>query len=380
MPENNARQRPRAAAVTRPPRPARRRRARIRAQLSEARLGGRPRARGRFGRAQGTGTSRAPIRSTFRRRESRSDSLAAGYPPTREALFRYDALVLANVEAHQFSRAQLEATRAFVGERGGGLLVLGARSFLRQGLAGTPLEDVLPLELSERGRRRASRAVGRERRGRQPRVPHRGRGSASGHAARGRSGRYAEAMGGGAGAGGDCAARRTAAGRQRACRDQRAGGTPRALVAVQRFGEGRSMVFTGEASWRWRMLLPATDRSYDTFWKQALRWLALPAADPIQLTLAARRGAGRHAAAASRWSRNAAFEPLRERHGRPARHLAGRARRVAPCRAGDEPGQGRTSRRDDASRSGRRLQGVGGGAPGRDARWGRRRVSACRRS
>ena len=39
------------------------------------------------------------------------------------------------------------------------------------------------------------------------------------------------------------------------------GGTPRALVAVQRFGEGRSMVFTGEASWRWRMLLPATDRS-----------------------------------------------------------------------------------------------------------------------
>jgi hypothetical protein len=31
------------------------------------------------------------------------------------------------------------------------------------------------------------------------------------------------------------------------------------------------MVFAGEASWRWRMLLPATDRSYETFWKQALR-------------------------------------------------------------------------------------------------------------
>ena len=38
------------------------------------------------------------------------------------------------------------------------------------------------------------------------------------------------------------------------------------------------MIFTGEASWRWRMLLPADDRSFDTFWKQSLRWLALPLA------------------------------------------------------------------------------------------------------
>ena len=28
---------------------------------------------------------------------------------------------------------------------------------------------------------------------------------------------------------------------------------PRPLVAVQRYGQGRAMVFTGEASWRWRM-------------------------------------------------------------------------------------------------------------------------------
>ncbi len=42
--------------------------------------------------------------------QSRSDSLADGYPATREALFRYDALVLANVEGHQFSKSALEAT------------------------------------------------------------------------------------------------------------------------------------------------------------------------------------------------------------------------------------------------------------------------------
>ena len=68
-----------------------------------------------------------------------------------------------------------------------------------------------------------------------------------------------------------------------------AGGTPHALVAVQRYGEGRAMIFAGEAAWRWRMLLPASDRLYDTFWRQALRWLALPAADRVALAPAGDR-------------------------------------------------------------------------------------------
>jgi len=53
------------------------------------------------------------------------------------------------------------------------------------------------------------------------------------------------------------------------------------LVAVQRYGRGRSMVFAGEASWRWRMMRPSTDRSYDFFWRQAVRWLASGAPDPV---------------------------------------------------------------------------------------------------
>ncbi len=88
------------------------------------------------------------------------------------------------------------------------------------------------------------------------------------------------------------------------------GGTPRALVAVQRFGEGRSMVFAGEASWRWRMLPPATDRAYDTFWKQALRWLALPAGDPIQLSVEPGAAPG-DTLPLRVVARNAAFEPLK---------------------------------------------------------------------
>jgi hypothetical protein len=65
------------------------------------------------------------------------------------------------------------------------------------------------------------------------------------------------------------------------------GGAARALVAVQRFGDGRSMVFTGEASWRWRMMLPTSDQSYERFWRQAVRWLSQSAPDPVTLTLPA---------------------------------------------------------------------------------------------
>lgn len=45
------------------------------------------------------------------------------------------------------------------------------------------------------------------------------------------------------------------------------------------------MVFAGEASWRWRMMTPSSDRSYDVFWRQAARWLATDAPDPVTIAV-----------------------------------------------------------------------------------------------
>jgi hypothetical protein len=63
------------------------------------------------------------------------------------------------------------------------------------------------------------------------------------------------------------------------------GGTVFPVVAVQKYGRGRSMIFGGEAAWRWRMLRPASDRSYEYFWRQAARWLAGPAPEPVTVTI-----------------------------------------------------------------------------------------------
>src|SRR6476661_2390532 len=81
--------------------------------------------------------------------QSRGNALSSGYPSRADDLFAYDAIVLANVQSTQLTRDQLDLTRAFVGTRGGGLLVLGARTFTKPGFGDTALEEVLPLQLVE---------------------------------------------------------------------------------------------------------------------------------------------------------------------------------------------------------------------------------------
>jgi uncharacterized membrane protein len=239
---------------------------------------------------------------------TRGDALTAGYPQTIDALFAYDAVVLANVEADQLTRAQLDATRAFVGKRGGGLLVLGARSFLREGLRGTALEEVLPLDVSDRGGvaaaadpSRGMNQVGLTTAGEAHPIMQLGTGAADTRKAwEAMPALASAALLGGARPGATVLA---VVGSP--------GGAARPLVAIQRYGAGRSMVFTGEAAWRWRMLLPAANKSYDTFWRQAVRWLAIQASDPVGITVPAAASPGEQLSIAIA-VRDAAFETQRD--------------------------------------------------------------------
>jgi uncharacterized membrane protein len=215
----------------------------------------------------------------------RSSALTSGFPARREDLYAYDALVIANVEGDFFTRAQLSMAADFVAERGGGLLVLGGRSFAQRGLIGTPLEVVLPVELNDR------RGAG---------VVRTALDGASAHnklvvTAEGENHPImrigdtpeesrrlwaalpplaASAPLGGPRPGATVLAVTGSA-----------GGGLFPIVAVQRYGRGRSMIFAGEASWRWKMMLASTDRTHEIFWRQAVRWLAGPAPDPVAITV-----------------------------------------------------------------------------------------------
>jgi uncharacterized membrane protein len=216
----------------------------------------------------------------------RARTLTLGFPANREALYNYDALLIANVEGDFFTRAQLTTAAEFVSERGGGLLVMGGRSFAQRGLIGTPLEEVLPVELNDRGA-----GLGRASLGEDIPAVHNAvvvtpeglnhpimRIGATPEESRklwtALPTLAASAPLGGPRPGASILAVTAAP-----------SGVVLPLVAVQRYGRGRSMVFAGEASWRWRMMQPSTDRSYDFFWRQAVRWLASGAPDPVSASV-----------------------------------------------------------------------------------------------
>jgi uncharacterized membrane protein len=239
---------------------------------------------------------------------ARAQALLGGYPSAREALFAYDAVVLANVEPDTLSAAQLALTRDFVGERGGGLLVLGARGFQRQSWRGTPIEDVVPLELADTagGALPASLAPGRNRVGLTAAgAAHPIMQLAATPEATGKKWADMPALASVSPLGGPRPGATVLA------VTGGPGGTPRALVAVQRFGDGRSMIFTGEASWRWRMGLASQDTSYERFWRQAVRWLAQAAPDPVTLTLPAVAAPG-DAIPVAVAARDAVYAPRRD--------------------------------------------------------------------
>jgi uncharacterized membrane protein len=210
-------------------------------------------------------------------------ALASGYPAKRSELFVYDAIIFGNIEADFFTREQLALTAAFVAERGGGLLVLGARSFDRQGLSGTPLEEVLPIDLSDR-----REAVALASNALDAALPNTAALTADGaaHAATrlaldpaASRQRWAQlpALASVASIGGP------RPGAQVLVVAMSEAGSPRPLIAAQRYGQGRSLVFAGEASWRWRMMRPATDQSYETIWRQLARWITAGAAGPVTI-------------------------------------------------------------------------------------------------
>jgi hypothetical protein len=55
------------------------------------------------------------------------------------------------------------------------------------------------------------------------------------------------------------------------------------IIAMQRYGSGRSMAVTSASTWRWQMMLPAVDQSHERVWRQLLRWLSVSALERVTI-------------------------------------------------------------------------------------------------
>jgi len=78
--------------------------------------------------------------------------LAGGFPKSAEELYRYHAVVLDDIESAFFSQDQLSLLQKFVGQRGGGLLMLGGNaSFAEGNWQWTTVGEMLPVYLDRGG-------------------------------------------------------------------------------------------------------------------------------------------------------------------------------------------------------------------------------------
>lgn len=81
---------------------------------------------------------------------SSEDSTALDYfPVKKEDLYQYDVVILGDADPAYFSQAVFENLDQFVREKGGGLIVVAGPRFSPQAYFNTPLQGLLPVEISK---------------------------------------------------------------------------------------------------------------------------------------------------------------------------------------------------------------------------------------
>ena len=213
--------------------------------------------------------------------------LSGGFPETREELYQYEAVILGDIDKDFFSDEQLTMLQDFVAERGGGLLVAG---MLQDEFVDTVLADILPVTLVpstllpenlQGGITRGSHLTGEIF---TPKLTTEGEFSEllrlhSDDAENLRlwslmpdlQGAYVT---GRAKPGASVLMEHNVLQFQNQLLP---------IIAMQRYGSGRSMAVTSASTWRWQMMLPAVDQSHERVWRQLLRWLSVSALERVTI-------------------------------------------------------------------------------------------------
>lgn len=207
--------------------------------------------------------------------------LEGGFPSTRDELFAYDALVLGSVDSSLLSREQQDLIVDFVSERGGGLLLLGGRRALAEGgYHDSILQQLLPVVLAELPSPEFARRV---------RVEPTAAGWS--HPALLLDADVAASI--------ERWRSLPALTVVNPIREIKPGATlllegyadardaPFVVLAGQRYGRGKVVVFAVQNSWLWQMhhTIEVDDRSHERLWRQLLRWLVDTVPQRLELSL-----------------------------------------------------------------------------------------------
>lgn len=201
----------------------------------------------------------------YRQGVSTPQELADGFPTRAQDLFEYQAIIIGSVDAGYFSPTQQQLIRDFVDRRGGGLLFLGGRQSLADGVwGGSEVAPALPVVLpdSKETFHRDPATVSLTAAGvdsvitrlvddsttnieRWKKLPY-----LMDYQDPGRPKPGATVLA-----------------------EMRGGERAMPLLVTENYGRGRTAVLATGGTWRWQMSLPLGDKSHDLFWQQLLRWL-----------------------------------------------------------------------------------------------------------
>lgn len=219
---------------------------------------------------------RTTTNGIYRQGVATADELRDGFPRTREDLFKYDALVIGNIQAAYFTRVQQQLIQEFVNLRGGTLLLLGGSRTLGEGGWGnTPLNEVLPVKLPQTGtsfHRVMAQAVVTARGARESWLKFSE--DAADNAAQWRSlPMLADYQ--------DLGALKPAAATLMNVKIQN---REQPLLVTQAYGRGHALVFASGGTWRWQMSLPLDDQHHEFFWRQLLRGMVTGVPRQVEFT------------------------------------------------------------------------------------------------
>lgn len=212
----------------------------------------------------------------YRQGIENAQELASGLPERKE-LFRYEGIILGSIPASFFSPRQQEDLYAFVSRRGGGLLFLGGRFALADGgYSSSSLADLIPVQLQASSGSATLRRVPAKFQ-----LTPRGwdRLELSENESSNRKDWEALPPLGNYQVTGAPKPGAVVLGEAVPSDGQRY-----PVLVSERFGRGRTLLFSTDASWRWRMELESSSRSHELFWRQILHSLVNDTPPPVSIT------------------------------------------------------------------------------------------------